>query len=107
VSAAVNALRARPGIVAVGTDLSHAITVRVQMPELWQTIAMKLAEGTTVLAMKKAALEAFGEHAHAADEFVVKLRGWEVHEEALPVTTAGAKEGSTFLLSYRQRRPVR
>lgn len=106
-SAAVNVLRARPGVVALGTDLSNAITVRVQMPELWQTVAMTLAEGTSVLAMKKAALEAFGEYLHPAEEFVVKLRGWEVLDETVPVTEAGAKEGSTFLIAYRHRRPVR
>ncbi|MCC7001910.1 MAG: hypothetical protein IT357_07120 [Gemmatimonadaceae bacterium] len=106
-SAAVNVLRARPGVVALGTDLSNAISVRVQMPELWQTIAMTLAEGTSVLAMKKAALEAFGEYQHPSDEFVVKLHGWEVLDETVPVTEAGAKDGSTFLVSYRHRRPVR
>lgn len=103
----MSALRAREGVLALGSPSATAITVRVQMPELWDTIAVRCAEGTTVLALKKAALDAFGEYIHPATDYVMKLRGFEVSDEAAPVTVAGARDGSTFLITYRFRRPVR
>ncbi len=106
-SAVVNEFRSRPGLLALGADAPGAITVRVQLSELWDTIAVKCAPDTPVLALKKAALEAFEQRSHPAHEYVLKLRGFEVLDENAPVTVAGAREGSTFLLTYRYRRPVR
>lgn len=100
-------LRARPGVLALAADAPGAITVRVQMPELWDTIAVRCAADTSVLALKRAALDAFGQLHHSPVDFVMKLRGFEVLDEQAPVTVAGAREGSTFLLTYRHRRPVR
>jgi len=103
----VNGLRARPGLLALGPNDPSAITVRVEMSDLWDTLAVKCASDTSVLALKKAALEAFGQRLHPAEEYVLKLRGFEVLDENAPVTVAGARDGSTFLLAYRYRRPVR
>ncbi len=105
-SALVNGLRARPGVLALGSA-ENAITVRVQVPELWDAVAVRCGEGTSVLALEQAALEAFGERHHPAEDYVMKLRGFEVFDEHAAVTDAGAREGSTFLLTYRLRRPVR
>lgn len=106
-SAVLASLRSRPGILALGADGPGAFTVRVQMPELWDTIAVRCAESTSVIALKKAALEAFGDHSHPVEDYILKLRGFEVLDESAPVNVAGAREGSTFLLTYRRRRPVR
>lgn len=106
-SGTIHALRARPGVIALGADAPGAITVRVQMPELWDTIAVRCAPDTSVLALKQASLDAFGQHHHPVEDFVMKLRGFEVLDEAAPITAAGAKDASTFLLTYRRRRPVR
>ena len=103
----LSSLRARPGILALGADAPGAITVRVQMPELWDTIAVRCAKDTSVLALKRAALDAFEQHHHPVEDYVMKLRGFEVLDEGAPVEVAGAREGSTFLLAYRRRRPVR
>jgi hypothetical protein len=107
VTGVVNELRVRPGLLALDADAKDAFTVRVQLPELWDTIAVKCGPDTSVLALKKAALEAFDQRSHPAHEYVLKLRGFEVLDENAPVTVAGAREGSTFLLTYRFRRPVR
>ena len=40
-------------------------------------------------------------------QFVVKLNGFEVLDENVSVADSGATNGSTFLVSYRRRRPVR
>lgn len=103
----VSALRARPGVIGLGAESADAFTVRVQMPELWDTIAVRCAADTSVQALKQSALEAFGQDQHPIEDFVMKLRGFEVLDEGAPVTVAGAREGSTFLLTYRHRRPVR
>jgi hypothetical protein len=107
VSGTVLALRARPEVLTVGASGAEAITVRVQMPELWDTIAVRCAVDTPVVVLKRAALEAFGQHLHAPVEYVMKLRGHEVHHEEVSVRTTGAREGSTFLLTFRHKRPVR
>lgn len=106
-SALVNSLRARPGLIGLGAEAADAFTVRVQMPEVWDTIAVRCASDTSVTALKQAALEAFGQQHHPLEEFVLKLRGFEVLDEGAPVRVAGARDGSTFLLTYRHRRPVR
>jgi hypothetical protein len=106
-AALLNDLRARPGVLALGADAPGAITIRVQMYELWDTVAVRCASDTTVLAMKKAVLEAFEQHDHPVEDYVLKLRGHEVLDESVPVAVADARDGSTFLLAYRRRRPVR
>jgi hypothetical protein len=107
VSAVLNRLRARPGTLSVGADSADAITVRVQMPELWDTIAVRCAPDASVRALKQAALDAFQPVHQPVEDFVMKLRGFEVLDEGAPLTVAGARDGSTFLLTYRRRRPVR
>ena len=40
-------------------------------------------------------------------DFVVKLRGWEILDEAASLADAGVIDGSILLLTFRRRRPVR
>lgn len=103
----VNALRARAGVIALGADAPGSFTVRVQMPEVWDVVAVRCAADTSVRTLKLAAFEAFGQIHHPVDDYVMKLRGIEVLDEGAPLTVAGARDGSTFLLTYRYRRPVR
>lgn len=103
----VNQLRAREDVIALGADAPGAITVRVQMTEAWDTVAAKCAPDTSVRALKLAALDAFGQPLVHPEDYVIKLRGFEVLDESAPLLVAGARDGSTFLLAYRRRRPVR
>lgn len=103
----LNGLRARPDVLTLGGAGADAITVRVQMTELWDTIAVRCSPDTSVLALKQATLDAFMPIHQPTSDFVMKLRGFEVLDEAAPLSVAGARDGSTFLLSYRFRRPVR
>jgi hypothetical protein len=41
------------------------------------------------------------------DTLVVKLNGYEVLDEDAALSDIGAFDGSTLLLTYRRRRPVR
>lgn len=107
-AAVVSTLRARQGVLALGSSSSaDAITIRVTMPELWDTLAVRCDADTPVLAVKRAALQEFGQDHQPAEDYVLKLRGFEVLDESAPVSVAGARDGSTFLLAYRRRRPVR
>jgi hypothetical protein len=83
------------------------MNVRVQLLERWDRIAVDVAPGTPVATLKRDALGAFGLAAVPPEDFVVKLRGWDVLGEQASIAESGARDGSTFLMTYRRRRPVR
>jgi hypothetical protein len=103
----VTALRSRQGIVRVGSQAGDRITVRVELPEQWETIAFDVSAAAPVIELKREALAQFGLRQAPPEEFVLKLRGFEVLNELEPVSESGARDGSTYLLTYRRRRPVR
>jgi hypothetical protein len=101
-------LRARPGVVRVGTNGSQDLfTLRVQMPEVWDAVRIEASPGESVVSVKAAALAALSPDEAPIDAFVMKLNGFEVLDEQASLTDVGAKNGSTFLLTHRRRRPVR
>lgn len=104
----VTTLRARPGEIRLGPeDGAGAITVRVQMPEVWDVVRVVLPATEAVVALKVRALEALYPEGTAHEQFVLKLGGFEVLDENQSVGEAGARDGSTFLVTHRRRRPVR
>ena len=103
----VTALRSRPGVVRVGDGAGSRSTLRVTLPELWDTIAFDVLNDAPVSELKRAALAAFGLPAAAPEDYVVKLRGFEVLGESSSVAQSGARDGSTYLLTCRRRRAVR
>lgn len=103
----VSQLRSRPGIVQLGENGQPRITVRVQMPEVWDTVRVEVPATNPVIAVKTAALDELSPNGDPPDAFVIKLNGFEVLDEGASLSDVGAKDGSTFLLTYRRRRPVR
>lgn len=103
----VTALRSRPGVVRVAGDGGPRITIRVELPELWDTIAFDAPGTLSARALKREALAMFGLGHTVPEEFVLKLRGFEVLDEDASLAAGGALDGSTYLLTYRRRRPVR
>jgi hypothetical protein len=104
----VTTLRARPGEIVIGpAGATDALTVRVQMPEVWDVVRVVLPAAEPVLTLKLRALEALYPEAAAHEQFVLKLGGFEVIDEGQSVAETGAVTGSTFLLTHRRRRPVR
>lgn len=99
-------LRSRPGTIRLGTTGAPVITVRVQVPEAADTVRVDAPPDTAVLTVKQRALEALVA-APDPSEWVVKLHGFEVLDETASLATAGAVNGSTFLVTSRRRRPVR
>ncbi len=102
----VTALRSRPGITRVGEGASR-ITLRVELQERWETLAFDCGSDASVLALKQAALAQFGMTDVPVEDFVLKLRGGEIGQEQESLAVAGARDGSTLLLGFRRRRPVR
>jgi hypothetical protein len=98
---------ARGAVVRLGEAAGERITVRVQFEALWDAIAVDVSVNEPVESLVRLSLSRFGLGGAPLAEFIVKLRGWEVKGDEVTVGGSGAKDGSTFLVAYRYRRPVR
>ncbi len=104
----VTGLRTPHGAVTqIGAAGGERVTVRVQFEALWDAMAVSVRTDEPVITLVDAILTHVGlQHSSQAD-FIVKLRGWEVKSTDVSVAEAGARDGSTFLVAYRYRRPIR
>jgi hypothetical protein len=100
-------LRSRPGTLRLGTSGEPVVTVRVQIPEVWDTVRVEAPADAPVATVKQRALEILMPDAEHAEDYVIKLRGWEILDESESLAAAGAGNGSIFLVTSRRRRPVR
>ena len=100
-------LRTRADVIRMAPASAAAITVRVEMPEVWDVVRVAVSPDEPVLGLKVRALAALYPAGDFHDEFVMKLRGFEVLDEHASLVSVGAVDGSIFLLTYRRRRPVR
>jgi hypothetical protein len=100
-------LRSRPGTLRLGTGSEPVITVRVQVPEVWDTVRVEAPDDTPVATVKQRTLELLMPDAEHPEDYVVKLRGIEVLDESVPLAAAGAGNGAILLVTSRRRRPVR
>jgi len=103
----VSQLRARRGIIQLGADGQPRISLRVQIPEIWDVVVVETPTSEPVISVKTNALAALIPDGAPADAYVLKLNGYEVLDESVSVADSGATSGSTFLLTHRRRRPVR
>jgi hypothetical protein len=103
----VTSLRSRPSTIHLAEEGAAAITIRVEMPEVWDVVAIVVSPREPVVAVKIRALQALFPEADHHEDFVVKLRGWEILDEAASLADAGVIDGSILLLTHRRRRPVR
>jgi hypothetical protein len=103
----VTKLRARGLTIRLAPEGASAITIRVEMPEVWDVVRIVVAPTDPVLAVKIRALEALFPEAEMHQDFVLKFRGWEILDEAAPLAEVGVVDGSILLLTHRRRRPVR
>ena len=102
----VSELRTRDGAIRVGTG-TPSLTLRVQVPEVWDVVLIETSPSTPVAEVKRAAVAALLGAGTDPDDIVLKLRGFEVLNEGVAVADTGAVDGSIFLATYRRRRPVR
>ena len=102
----VSELRTREGALRIGNG-APTMTLRVEAPEVWDVVIVEAAPSSRVAELKRAALTALFGTRENPDDFVLKLRGFEVLNEEVSLAEAGAIDGSIFLATYRRRRPVR
>ena len=98
-------LRARSETIRVGEG--GGWMVRAQLAEVWDTVRLDVDPSVPVSVVRERALEVLLPDAGIGELFVVKLNGMEVLNEHASIAEAGAVNGSTFLITYRRRRPVR
>lgn len=104
----VTQLRSRPDALELASPGDPAITVRVEVPEVWDVVRVHASPDERVITLKRRALEVLLPGSELRDEeFVVKLHGWEVLDEGASLAAAGAVDGSIFLITHRLRRAVR
>ena len=103
----VTGLRSRPSTIRLAPEGARVITIRVEMPEVWDVVRIAVAPSEPVLAVKVRALAALFPEAQMHEDFVLKLQGWEILDEAASLAAAGVVDGSILLLTHRRRRAVR
>ncbi len=104
----VTSLRVAPTIISLaGAQAPMVWTVRVQCAEAWDAVRVEIVPETNVCDVKQAAMAALMPDVHDVNDYVVKLRGIEVHDEHLSMRASGAVDGSILLVMSRRRRPVR
>ncbi len=84
-----------------------ALRVRVQSAEAWDAVRVDASANTPVLTVKRAALESLIPDEQYPEDYVVKLLGWEILDEQQSLGQAGVVDGSTLLMHFRRRRPVK
>ncbi|HYD51555.1 MAG TPA: hypothetical protein VEA99_02965, partial [Gemmatimonadaceae bacterium] len=86
---------------------SDTITIRVEVAELWAVKAVVVEPTELVVSVKQRALAVLYPQASNHEDFVLKLRGWELLDEQATLAAAGVVDGSILLLTHRRRRAVR
>lgn len=103
----VTNLRSRKSVIRLAPAGEQAITIRVEMPDVWDVVRVEVMPNDQVLEVKTKALEALYPEYNVLDDFIVKLRGWEILDETQSLADAGVIDGSILLITFRRRRPVR
>ena len=103
----VNELRNDGDVIVLGSGEQPILHLRVQAAELWDAIRIDAPASQSVAAVRDAALVAFYPNGAIPAEFIVKLRGFEILDEAESLVASGIRDGSTLLLARRRRRPVK
>ena len=106
-STVIASLRTQPEPIRLCVGTGACITVRVEVPEVWDAVRVEAPPVASVLVVKMQALAVLFPDGGAPSEFVMKLNGFEVLDEQATLRDVGAAEGSTFLLTSRRRRPVK
>ena len=102
----VSSLRTRGKPLQLGSQSGETLKLRAQVLEAWDTIRIDASADASVRSLKQLALQELYPENIPEEEFVVKLNGFEILDEDAPLSASGARNGSTFLITDRRRRPV-
>jgi hypothetical protein len=102
----VNGLRTRGAAFELGSPSNQVLQLRAQVLEAWDAIRVDANPSASVRSLKDLALRELYPGVQHSDDYVVKLHGFEVLDEDAPISSTAARNGSTFLITDRRRRPV-
>jgi hypothetical protein len=102
----VNSLRTRGEAFKLGSPSDQVLRLRAQVLEAWDAIRIDANPLASVRSLKELALRELYPDVRPDDEYVVKLNGFEILDEDAPISSTAARNGSTFLITDRRRRPV-
>lgn len=103
----VTDLRTNGDLIRLGSGDEPVLHIRVQVAELWDSVRIDAPASERVISAKRAALESLYPGGVNPEEYVVRLRGFEILDENASLVAAGVQDGSILLLVYRRRQPVR
>jgi hypothetical protein len=83
------------------------IAFRVEAAELWDAVRVVAMPTTPVSEVKQRVLTALLPNADFTDDYVLKLRGWELLDQGATLADSEVVDGSILLLAHRRRRVVR
>ena len=84
-----------------------AITIRVQLLEAWDAVKVIADPSTSIATVKARALSVLAPDVPLPGDVVTKLGGFEIRDEAKSLHDAGVLDGSTLLLHFRRRQPIK
>jgi hypothetical protein len=99
-------LRANRTPIKLAEPGASTITIRVQAADVWETVQVIASADAPLGHVKQRVVSQIFPN-QGVDDFVLKLRGWEMLDERESLTSAGVVNGSIILLAIRRRRPVR
>lgn len=103
----VTQLRTPAEAISLASDGAAAITIRVQLLEAWDAVKVRVEPTQTVAVVKARALAVLAPDVPQPGDVVTKLGGFEIRDEAQSLVAAGVKDGSTLLLHFRRRQPLK
>ncbi len=103
----VTQLRTPAEAITLAPAGAMAITIRVQLLEAWDAVKVIAEPGTSVAQVKARALAVLAPDVPQPGDVVTKLGGFEIRDEAKSLDDAGVKDGSTLLLHFRRRQPLK
>ena len=98
-------LRVRRDVVSIGGSAPDRISVRVEMPDVWDVVRVEASSHTTVAELKRRALEELYPDALPSTDVVLKLRGFQVLDEAATLKDAGGETSSGRSIHRSRRLP--
>ena len=84
-----------------------SVSPEQQVAEMWDAIRVTAHPDTAISELKQRVVNEFFPGHEYLDDFVLKLRGWEMLDENQSIKTGGMVDGSIVLLARRRRRPVK
>lgn len=106
-AAFVGQLRSGRPPVELAPAGADTLSFRVQAADEWDAVRVTARPETPVREVKERVLAVFHPGYQYHDDFVLKLRGWEMLDEGAPIGQSGVGNGSIILLGDRRRRAVR